>query len=85
MWYHRAAKKGHVEAQYAIGRAFEIGDGVKKNRRNALLWYRKAASSGHRKARKIVNSGVLTKEQEKGSPKSPPTARTTTSTTPKGT
>ena len=37
---------GNAEAQYFIGRWYDVGDGVTVNDREAVKWYRKAADQG---------------------------------------
>lgn len=46
-WRARAAMLGSTEAQYAMGAACRIGDGVPKNIENCLAWYQKAAAKNH--------------------------------------
>lgn len=48
----RAAKRGVVAAQYALGRAYELGEGVSRNIRWAKHWYQKAAKGGDKDAMK---------------------------------
>src|SRR5262249_45780184 len=55
-WYKKAAKRGDPEAQYDVGRAFELGDGCRKNISAAFRWYEKAAKNGNSFARQIVTS-----------------------------
>lgn len=42
-----AAKEGHPEAQYRVGRLYDAGRGVPRDRATAADWYRKAAEQGH--------------------------------------
>ena len=49
-WYKKAAKKGHVEAQYMLGYMYSLGKGVPKDLEKAFYWYKKAAENGHAKA-----------------------------------
>ncbi len=44
------AAAGNAEAQWQMGRRYELGDGVAKNSIRAIIQYRKAAEQGHRKA-----------------------------------
>ena len=53
-WYKASARKGDAEAQYAVARAYELGEGCRKNVRLALLWYRKAAEGGNKAAARIL-------------------------------
>ena len=42
-----AANRGHAEAQYRLGDAYEHGlYGLKRNEQEALKWYRQAAEGG---------------------------------------
>ncbi len=41
---------GLSEAQYDLGRVYENGIGVRKNKKTALSWYRKAADRGDEQA-----------------------------------
>ncbi|HAA91641.1 MAG: hypothetical protein CMM48_12865 [Rhodospirillaceae bacterium] len=50
LYWEKAAKAGHSEAQFAIGVSYHQGNGVKKNFAKALHWYRKAARQGNPKA-----------------------------------
>ncbi len=45
-WMEKAAKAGHPQAMSAYGKAFMLGDGVKKDPAQAVAWYRKAAEAG---------------------------------------
>lgn len=45
-WYLRAAMNNHAEAQYNIGICFEIGNGVRRDIRQAINWYQKSARNG---------------------------------------
>ena len=49
-WYNKAAKQGHVNAQFNLGLCYDIGDGVIENDKKAVYWYNKAAKQGHAKA-----------------------------------
>jgi TPR repeat protein len=45
-WYHKAAVKGHREAQRTLGYMCEFGIGVPKDCAQAAVWYRQAAEQG---------------------------------------
>lgn len=45
-FYRLAAKKGHPLAMLNLGVAFEKGQGVRQNLREAIKWYQSAASNG---------------------------------------
>ena len=42
-WFHMAAEKGHLKAQFSLGRAYATGKAVDE----AVIWYTKAAEGGH--------------------------------------
>src|SRR6185369_1850179 len=42
-----AAEQGDPEAQFLIGLQYKAGDGIDKDRGEAVKWLRKAAESGH--------------------------------------
>lgn len=42
----KLAKQGKVDAQFVLGRCYEYGEGVRKNKAAAVSWYRKAAEEG---------------------------------------
>jgi len=46
-WYQLAAEKGHVEAQYNLGRLYAAGHGVPRDQEQALRWVRAAATQGY--------------------------------------
>lgn len=54
-WLMEAAKLGHKEGQYMVGVLYEIGDGVKLDKKLAMYWYKKAAEQGHELALKAYN------------------------------
>ena len=57
-WYHKAAEKGHLNAQFLLGRIYHNGDdglGVDKDEKEALKWYRKAAEQEHSIAQNYVD------------------------------
>lgn len=39
MWMKRAAEKGHVRAQYMLGRMYELGLGMRADPVQAFKWY----------------------------------------------
>jgi len=41
------AEKGDANAEYALGKAYESGNGVPQNDETAITWYRKAADQGN--------------------------------------
>lgn len=60
-WYLKAAKYGHVEAQYELGYCYRYGSGVFENHAEAFKWYYKAAEQGHIKAQYSVGYCYLNK------------------------
>jgi TPR repeat protein len=46
IWYDRAAGRGYVPAQLALGRIYDEGKGVRRNQSKAMKWYRRAAQQG---------------------------------------
>jgi len=50
------AEQGDAEAQYEVGRAYDLGNGVVKNEQEAFKWYRKAAEQGHRTAESTLGA-----------------------------
>ncbi|MGB6386246.1 MAG: tetratricopeptide repeat protein [Terriglobales bacterium] len=53
----KKADSGDAAAQFALGKAYESGNGVPKRTDQATLWYRKAADQGNQKAQS--NLGLL--------------------------
>jgi TPR repeat protein len=45
-WYRLAADQGEAWAQYSLGRMYEDGRGVRRDRVEAVRWYRLAAAQG---------------------------------------
>ena len=45
-WYSVAAKNGNENAQFCLGEAYRLGDGIEQNNWKAFLWYTKAAEHG---------------------------------------
>lgn len=56
-YYYQAAQSGSVPAQYAVGKAYERGDGVQKDMPKAMLWYKKAGAKGNNSA--LLDIGIL--------------------------
>ena len=54
--YGTEAKAGDAEAQYALGVAYETGQGVDRDYGEALGWYRQAAEQGHAEAQTKAGS-----------------------------
>lgn len=45
------ATAGNMDAQFALGQAYETGQGALKNAQEAYFWYKKSADKGHPKSR----------------------------------
>ena len=54
LWFIRAAKQGHRDAQYQAARAYDYGLGVYSQQQVAMYWYRLAGAQGHTLAAGIV-------------------------------
>ena len=49
-WYEKAAGLGNARSMYALGYAYQCGQGVAISMDEALKWYEKAALAGHKNA-----------------------------------
>ena len=49
-YYKLASDQGHAKAQFALGRCYEEGSGVKRNTQEAVKYYELAATQKHDKA-----------------------------------
>ncbi|MFN9299291.1 MAG: tetratricopeptide repeat protein [Acidobacteriota bacterium] len=56
-YYHKAAEKKHVPAQYSLAYLLENGIGVKQDLKQAAFWYKEAALQGDPQSQN--NLGVL--------------------------
>ncbi|MEG0198624.1 MAG: tetratricopeptide repeat protein [Acinetobacter sp.] len=54
-WLLLQARKGDVQAQYAVGWMYDLGKGLIEDPYSAMKWYKKAASQGNPLAKEIVN------------------------------
>jgi TPR repeat protein len=60
-WFRMAANQGHARSQYQLGKCYEEGEGVEKDRTKAIEWYRKAAARGDSDAKGVLRRlGELT-------------------------
>ena len=50
------AEQGHAQAQFKLGRYYEIGEGVNQDNKKAIIWYTKAAEQGYGKAQNNLGS-----------------------------
>lgn len=48
------AEKGDAHAQYLLGRRYNFGDGVTRNREKAVEWHTRAANQGHATAQYVL-------------------------------
>ena len=48
MWMKRAAEKGHIRAQYMLGRMYELGFGMRADPVQAYKWYTLSGDQGYR-------------------------------------
>ena len=55
MWYEKAAKMGHHEAQCDLGNCYYYGEGLPENYERSVYWYEKAAEQGN--VRALYNLG----------------------------
>jgi TPR repeat protein len=53
-WYRLAAEQGYSLAQYALGRCYDSGHGVKENDSEAVKWYTLAAEQGYDVAQRVL-------------------------------
>jgi TPR repeat protein len=65
-WYGQAAEKRDAQAQFELGKMYDLGEGVAPNYGEALKWYQKAAEQGFVPA--LHNLGAMY-ESGKGAPK----------------
>jgi hypothetical protein len=49
-WYRKAGDQGSAAAQYNLGQAYNLGNGVEKDTAEAARWWQKAAEQGLAKA-----------------------------------
>ena len=67
LWYEKAAKEGHPQAQFTLGVMHANGEcGLPKPRETARLWYEKAAEQGHSDAQ--CNLGLMHAQGDGGLP-----------------
>ena len=58
----KKAEAGDAEAQFEVGKAYDLGEGVEKDLAQAAVWYKKSASQGNMKAQN--NLGLAYKNGE---------------------
>lgn len=54
--FTQEANQGDTEAQFYLGRMYERGEGVEKDRAQALFWYEKAAKGGDSRAKNRIDA-----------------------------
>ena len=52
----RNALKGNSQAQYLIGRKYDMGDGAEQNKAVAFEWYLLAAGEGNKEAKARIEA-----------------------------
>ena len=55
-WYRKAAERGNVLSQLALGRAYLNGDGVPQDRSEAVKWLTQAADGGNADAKTLLTT-----------------------------
>ena len=50
--FRKAAKEGHPEGEYQLGKSYYQGNGIPQSWENAMIWFKKAVEQGHPKAMK---------------------------------
>ena len=55
-YYKKAAELGNARSMYALGYAYQCGQGVEADLQEALRWYEKAALAGHANALAVWNA-----------------------------
>ena len=49
-WYRKAAELGNPRSMYALGYAYQCGQGVEPDLKEASKWYEKSALAGNQNA-----------------------------------
>ncbi len=55
-YFKKLAKEGNTSAQYYLGRMYDKGQGIKRDRKTALQWYIKAENNGDKMAKKRMGT-----------------------------
>ncbi len=55
-YFEKSAKEGNASAQYYLGKLYDKGQGIKKDRNTALKWYIKAEKNGDKMAKKRMDT-----------------------------
>lgn len=59
-WFKKAAEKGDMDAQYALGICYKDGLGVQQDNTQTIYWFRKAAEQGNADAQYALGLCYLT-------------------------
>ena len=70
----KSAEKGNKKAQYRVGRCYDKGRGVAKDKKTAFKWYQKSADQDYAKAQLAVGKAYM--KGTKGVTADPKKART---------
>ena len=64
-WYRKAAERGHAQAQFNLGGAYGLGQGVPQDVVYAHKWLNLAGSQGHEQAQELrrMSEDTMTREQ----------------------
>ena len=66
MWMKRAAEKGHIRAQYMLGRMYELGLGMRADPVQAYKWYSLSGGQGYKMSQTGAKNmlAVMTPQQQ---------------------
>lgn len=65
-WMRKAGERGHVEAQFALGRIYLMGfEEMGPDPAEAEVWLTMAAGKGHKAARKLLPDAAAAKKDER--------------------
>ncbi len=65
-WMRKAGERGHVEAQYALGRIYLLGfEEMGPDPAEAEVWLTMAAGKGHKGAKKLLPDAAAAKKDER--------------------
>lgn len=65
-WMRKAGNRGHVDAQFALGRMYLLGfEEMGPDPAEAEVWLTMAAGKGHKGARKLLNEAAAAKKDER--------------------
>ncbi len=55
-WFELAAKSGHADAQYNLGKMYENGENTERDFTTAYMWFFAAHKQGNKNARKHMKA-----------------------------